>query len=290
MKLFLVLPTYNRKDALRRVLMQISNLSYSPEVFLKTCVVIAGSTDGTAEMITNDFPETIIVLGNSNWWYTHSMNEGFRYVEQFTPDYVLTLNDDVEFQPNYLQNLIIAAKEKGNQCIINSVSVNKSNHNQVVFSGVYKINKFLRKYYSYFPPLTELPFGTLKGIHPTLILSGRGILIPFNILKDLNYFDEIFPQYGSDDDFGLRAIKKGYKLFVSWDAQIFENTKLTSKGTAFNKPHFGEFVSSFFNKYSINSLRKTFIYSWRHGYKILLPLYIIFALAGTIKAWAFKYK
>lgn len=289
MNIFIVIPTHNRCERLQNVILHISKLLLPDNVTLNLCVVLAGSTDGTLEMIKQKYPEINVVYGKTSWWYTKCMNEGFKFVKQFEPEYILTLNDDVEFESDYLLNLIKALNTVGQDSIINSISIKNKFPNEVIFSGVFKINKWLRKYYHYIKPFSSISINELKGVHPTMIISGRGILIPFHILQELNYFDERFPQYGSDDDFGLRAIKKGYEIYISWDARIFEDITLTSKGTPFNKPSFKEFFFSFFNKYSINSLKKTAIYSWRHGYKLLFPFYILFTIAGTFKAYFFKY-
>ena len=130
----------------------------------------------------------------------------------------------------------------------------------------------------------------LTGLYPTWIISGRGILIPFQILQKLNYFDEKFPQYGSDDDFGLRAIEAGYKLMISRDLKLFEDTKLTSKGIAYNNDGIWTFITSFFNKYSINSIQKKIRFSIKHGYPILLPINIIISIIGTSYAYFIKYR
>jgi len=284
-----IIPTHNRKLFLEKLLLQLINNAIA-EISQKLIVVVSGSTDGTIEMLKSDFLDVKIIVGNDNWWYTKCMNEGFRFAEKQNPDFVLTLNDDIILSDDYFSQLQSLISKTDKTTIINSISLTAEKPHRVVNGGVKKYIRWRGKSIRYFRPFQEMPLAQLSGLYPTWIISGRGILIPYNILKELNYFDEKFPQYGSDDDFGLRAIKAGYKVLISRDLKIFENTRLTSKGAAFNKDGTITFIKSFFNKYSVNSLQKTIRYTIKHGYAVLLPLNILITIIGTSYAYFFKYR
>lgn len=289
LKVFIVLPTYNRKSELVKLLNQFK-FSFKTVIGYNVIVVVAGSTDGTIEMLKSDFPDVKIIEGNDKWWYTKCMNEGFRFVEKYDPDFVLTLNDDVILSDDYFSQLQKVISNTDKTTIVNSISLTVDNPHRVINGGVKRYIRWRGKSIRYFAPFAEVPLDQLAGLYPNWIISGRGILIPFKILRALNYFDEKFPQYGSDDDFGLRAIKAGYKVLISRDLKIYENTKLTSKGAAFNKDGTRTFIKSFFNKYSVNSLQKTIRYTLKHGYPILLPVNLLITIMGTSYAYFFKYR
>lgn len=284
-----IIPTHNRKLFLEKLLLQLIN-SANVEISQKLIVVVAGSTDGSIETLKSDFPAVKIIEGNDNWWYTKCMNEGFKAAEEYNPDFILTLNDDVVLADDYFEKLSDVIKTIDNYTIVNSISLTADKPHRIVNGGVKKYIRWRGKSIRYFKPFAEVPLDQLTGLYPTWIISGRGILIPYKILKALNYFDEKFPQYGSDDDFGLRAIKAGYKVLISRDLKIYENTKLTSKGAAFNKDGTITFIKSFFNKHSVNSLQKTIRYTLKHGYSILLPVNILITIVGTSYAYFFKYR
>ena len=45
----------------------------------------------------------------------------------------------------------------------------------------------------------------------------------------IGLLDENLVQYDSDDDFILRAKKMGIPVYISWDAIVYNHTKLTCK-------------------------------------------------------------
>jgi GT2 family glycosyltransferase len=287
MRIAIIITTFNRKELLRIILSQLLlQIGENDRII----VIDDGSSDGTNEMLNKEFPTISIVTGTGKWWYTRSVNEGFKFASRFQPDYFLTFNDDVEIYYNYIEKIKEAAAIAGKNCIINSVAINKDCPPKITFSGVKKFIRWNGRYVRYMHPFTEVNLKNLTGIYSTEIVSGRGLLIPSNIVTELNFFDERFPQYGSDDDFGLRALKKGYKMFICYDSRIIENTKTTSAVIAYNKSTIPSFLKSFFDKYSINSIRKTILYSWKHGYKIMLPVSILIFFLGTFYAHFFKYK
>jgi len=77
-KIVAVIPTYNRKNHLRVILNQLLNQKSLGIYLLDIVVVVDGSTDGTIEMLANEFSKVHMITGSGNWWYTKSMNIGFR--------------------------------------------------------------------------------------------------------------------------------------------------------------------------------------------------------------------
>ncbi len=288
-RLVIVIPTHNRRYLLFSLLGQIFNVDHS--LFeLVVIVVVDGSTDGTIEMLKKEFPQVHIVYGNGNWWYTKSMNEGFKYAEKLNPDFVLTLNDDINIQKNYIAQLASAIEKTPVNTIIGSVSVTNSQPYKVIFSGIKQIIWWRMKLVRYHPMFSDIPVNTFTGIHESLVLPGRGTLIPYHVLKDVNYFDEKFVQYHSDFDFSLRARKKGYLSVISWDALIFSYPEKTNSSSSFINTPFIKFAKSFFNKYSRLFIFDNVRYIARHGIKFLFPVTFIVFILASFKAHFLNYK
>ena len=279
LRLVIIIPTFNRKYLVNNLLHQIFGQELSLNIKLFVVVVNDGSNDGTSEILQNNFPEVHVVNGNGSWWYTKSMNEGFKYAKKLRPDFVLTLNDDIEIKTNYINSLVNSFKKICHNSLIGSLSLTLSKPYRIVSSGNRLKYKNIPKYNDLLPFNSMANLKELKGIHETVILPGRGILIPYSILSELNFFDERFPQYHSDGDFCHRAKREGCKIFISWDTRLYVHLEKTASGSSFLKTPFKKFIGNFFNRYSRTYLPSMSLYLWRHFPKILwLPNMIVFII------------
>ncbi len=279
-----VVPTYNRKEQLRFTLLNLKK-SKLENVLLLIIVVIDGSTDGTLEMLNDEFKEVCIVSGTGQWWFTKSLNQGIKKACEQKVDAILTLNDDVGFENDYIQKMVTAWLAKGKKSIIGSLSVSAEKPHKITYSGVAEFTKWNVKQISAISFHTPYDEKKYYGLVPTISLVTRGMITSPAVFKALNFLDERMIQYGSDEDFGLRAHKAGYKLFMNYDALIYENEKLTGKGNPRIEKSIIQFTRQFFNLYSKISIKKTILMIWKHGYKLLLPLTLLYIIAGSYKSF-----
>ena len=285
MKIALVIPTFNRITCLKQMIQSVENQEKLGEVSLSIIVVNDGSTDGTSEYLSKK-KDIYVVEGNGDWWYTKSLNEGMKYAVSTGVDFVLTLNDDLILPKNYVFSLSQAVMVVGNNCIIGSISLTADVPNRIFFSGIKKVNFNTFSTESYLPFMSKVELSQLKGIFPSYSLPGRGIIIPVSILIDLNYFDEKFIQYGSDTDFCYRARKNGYKVFVSYDAQIFSYWKETGKGSPFIKQSVISYTKNvFFNKYSARYFGNNIRMLQKHYNLWLFPFLLTKVFLAKFKAY-----
>lgn len=281
-KVSVVIPTFNRRDMLQKILTQI----YSQDItgiHLFVVVVVDGSTDGTLEMLESMFPQVYVVRGTGNWWYTKSMNKGFEVVRMLRSDYILTLNDDCEIPANYLRTMMMDATECPEDSILGSMSFTLSKPHRLTFSGSFAFRQWRFKYINYHKTLSVIDPATLSGIHPSLVLPGRGMLFPLSLLNPLKGFDEKFVQYASDYDFCFRARKKGAKVFITWNTCVFENTETTGLGTPWLQESWGDFLKGFLSPVSKNYIVKYIRFIARHGILLLLPVSLIFIFVAHFK-------
>ena len=217
------------------------------------------------------------------------MNEGFKKSIEFGYEYVLILNDDIEIQPDYLKTLLNDYSTLPSNSILGSASISINKPHQIESAGTKQFIKWRLKFVPYFKGF-KLMNENFRGIHKSWTLSGRGTLIPVSIFNQIGLYDEKLVQYGSDDEFCIRANLNNIPVYISWNALIYNNTQLTSKGSAFKKEGLLTLLKSFYNKYSVNSLYKhVYLYN-KYGYKLLLPLYLLIVISGTIKAYYFNYR
>jgi glycosyltransferase involved in cell wall biosynthesis len=101
MKLSVVIPTYNRKDSLRRTLDGLSRQAY-PAADFEAVVVSDGSTDGTDEMLAEyakSAPFSLRTIAQPNSGPSAARNRGYREAQH---EVIVFLDDDVEPVPEFL--------------------------------------------------------------------------------------------------------------------------------------------------------------------------------------------
>lgn len=285
MSFAVIIPSFNRKELLARLLSQLFVQLETDDIVV---VVNDGSTDGTSEMLNKEFPQVIEVLGDGNWWYTRSINEGLKKAIKMGVNHYLLLNDDIEIDQIYISTLReSASKEK--KAIIGSLSVTYDKPHLITFSGVRKFEWWRYRSVDYHEPFANVPLESLSEMVESEFLPGRGMLIPAVVIEAIGLLDEDYVQYGSDDEICMRAKKHGFNVFVNWNAVIYSHHKLTGAGSTFVKESLWQHLSGYFNKYSRNYWKKYVKNILNYGIKSLFPLTILIIILGNLKSF-FKYR
>ncbi|MCP5047354.1 MAG: glycosyltransferase family 2 protein [bacterium] len=290
----IVIPTFNRKDCLRTLLLQLNRQVMDGADYqyrLSVTVVVDGSGDGTLEMLQTEFPDATVVKGTGDWWWTRSVNEGCKAAVKKGADAVLLMNDDTEIKDDYMQALLNAARQEPD-AVIGSLNITLETPPLIYFSGVKKINWWKAqsvRYHQMFAPYHETapPAAAMTGLHPSVLLMGRGLFIPVRVLETTGYLDEkSFPQYKADVDFVLTAGENNIKTLISWDAVIYSHMGLTGKGATFTDQGFFTFLAAFFRRNTYINLTDSFRYYKKHCPVYLLPIsYIIDKMRLIYSYW-----
>lgn len=115
MQLSVVIPTYNRKASLLRLLSSLSSQTLAPDQF-EVIVVDDGSTDGTREALASlDTPFALRVLSQANAGPGAARNRG---VHAATSDLIVFIDDDTVPVPGLLARHAQLHAERSNAVII----------------------------------------------------------------------------------------------------------------------------------------------------------------------------
>lgn len=271
MRLAVVIPTFNRREILKRLLLQISEQKVGLNYDLEVAVAVDGSTDGTLEMLSDQFPNVKVVTGSGNWWFTKSLNKGVELALEQGVDYVMTTNDDVVLEDDFFKKIGAYLNSPAKRQLLGVVSYSLEDKRHITSPGVRKMIWWRAKAATYFEHLEKVDPESLTGIVSSTILPTRGLLIPVEALEELNLFDEKFPQYYSDSDFCLRALKKNWDVNLTYDVCLYTMDALSAP-TASARNSFQDLLDSMRNPYSRDYYKHIVRYYWRHGNRLVYPI------------------
>lgn len=211
MMLYIVTPVYNRKKFTENYLDALSKQSVKD---FKVIIIDDGSTDGTSEMIEQEFPEVILLKKEGDLWWAEATNVGVRYALEHDADYIMTLNDDTLPTEDFVEKMLFWAEKKP-KALLGAFAINAIN-GKAVYGGEIrswapgKKSRIL---------LNELPLNDQHGLHKVNIFPGRGLLIPVEVFRQIGLYDsKNLPQTYADHDFTCRAIGAGYDIYCNYDA------------------------------------------------------------------------
>lgn len=103
----IVIVNWNTRDYLRACLRTVCQ---SEGVTMRVLVVDNASTDGSADMVRQEFPDVEVLVNADNEGYPRANNTGLRHLgypqSSDTPRYALLLNPDTELPPDALAEMV----------------------------------------------------------------------------------------------------------------------------------------------------------------------------------------
>lgn len=210
--IYIVTPVFNRKNFTEKYIEAL--LSQTNKNF-KIIIVDDGSTDGTAVMIEQNFPEVILLKEKGDLWWAEATNIGIKYALKEGADYIMTLNDDTVPFKDYIEKMYYWIEKEPN-ALLGAFAVDAYS-NKPVFGGEI-LNWKTTKYENL---LSKYKEDELKGIKEVNVFPGRGLVIPSKVFKKIGFYDsKNFPQTVADLDFTCRAYNSGFKIYCNYDAKI----------------------------------------------------------------------
>ena len=278
-----IVAVHNNKEDTREFLESIKCVSYPN---YKVIIVDDGSTDGTEEMLRQEYPEVILLKGDGNLWWTLAANMGIEKAIELGADYVLLMNNDTVGDKEFISTLVDTA-ERNPKSITFSKAYFYNSPKRINNLG-WEIN-WLRGGFR----KTEL--GKLdKGqydVQRDSIAANANMLINTTFFQELGMFDHAnFPQYYSDVDFTYRAYKRGFRIICEPKSIIWNKGQGTTKSRI---PQRASLLTTFkylaTDRRSPRNFHDTATFYRRHCPKPLLP-YILahnafFVLAGSLVLW-----
>lgn len=266
--IYVVIPVYNRKHFTKDCLVSLREQTYRNH---KVIIVDDGSTDGTKEMLAQEFPEVIVLFGDGNLFWTKAINMGIRKALDLGASYVLTLNNDTVATPDFLEKMMYWSERTPN-ALLGAFDLNFKTKEPYYAGEI--VNWPLAKSRML---LEELNKTDLQGIREVSLFPARGLLIPRKVFDTVGlYAEKELPHYMADYDFTLLAARNGFKVYCNYDAKLYTypeeggDTKIKLK-----KKSFKNYYDHLFSIKGGANLRNFTIYTFRNCPWQYIPLSLV---------------
>lgn len=197
MRIAVLLTCHNRKDKTRNCLKSLFSvrMEHQCDVFLTD----DGSTDGTSEMIKNEFPVVHLLKGDGTLFWNRGMYMAWKEAALFDYDYFLWLNDDIELYNCFLDELLDCSNILNNKGVVSGL-VEDRDHSTILYGG-YDDNKKI--------------LNATGKMTPIKFMNGNVVLIPKYVYEEVGMLDPYYHHDMGDLDYGLMAIKKGIRVVTT---------------------------------------------------------------------------
>lgn len=230
--LSIVIVNWNTCDLLRRCLASIGQ--FSPRNSYEVIVVDNASDDGSAEMVSAEYPSVILIKNTKNQGYAAGNNLGIGMAKG---DLILTLNPDTEFFDNSLEKACEILSSRVSVGVLSGRLLNRDGSTQKSIRG--------------FPKPWDLfcDFVGLSRLFPRSNLFARYRQIGFDYDKELEVeqpmgtfllfrrdaldkvgkLDEQFPIFFNEVDLLMRIRNEGFTVLYSPEVKLYHEGGASTK-------------------------------------------------------------
>ena len=254
MTVFVLIPVFNRLIHTRRVIQELRKQVLGEA--LRIIIIDDGSTDGTREFLAQQVDVTTLEGDGSLWW-GGAIDLGLRHVLPLASktDYVLFLNNDTWFAPNFIETLLRESLKAGGAAV---GSVIHEENRDVPLASIgprININRVV-----VWDLLSELRLDEIRKPKPVYrvdALSGRGTLYPASLFQQHGGMrPRLLPHYLADYEIAMRFARDAkIPLLVSSEAIVYSPPVYGNRIT-----HLGRWERLFGRRSSSNVIRRLAFY------------------------------
>ncbi|MBN2593271.1 MAG: glycosyltransferase family 2 protein [Sedimentisphaerales bacterium] len=223
MDVSIIIVSWNTKGLLRDCLSSVCE--NAGEIDYEIIVIDNASTDGSAEMVKNDFKQVILIENSENRGFAAANNQGMAIAKG---RYVLLLNSDTVVLDDAIANTARFADENPQAAVIGCRVLNPDRTLQrtcFMFPSV--LNMLLSSTYLYklFPKSRffgreQMTWWNRNDVRPVDVVTGCYMLVRREAIDQVGMMDERFFMYCEETDWCYRFREKGWMVMFAPVGQI----------------------------------------------------------------------
>jgi N-acetylglucosaminyl-diphospho-decaprenol L-rhamnosyltransferase len=260
----IVIVNWNTKDLLRRCLQTVT--ASTGDVTYDVIVVDNASSDGSPDMVRDEFPQVMLMTSDTNGGFSYGNNLGLRALgfsdnggaAPKAPRYALLLNPDTEVPPNALCEMVAYMDvhpqmgAAGPKLVLPDGSLDlacrRSFPTPMValyrFSGLAKLfpnsPRFARYNMTYVDENIELEVDCVVGAY---------MQIRREAIAQVGLLDETFFMYGEDIDWAFRIKQAGWTIFYNPAVTVKHVKRAASRKSKRAQQEFSRAMLIFYRKH-----------------------------------------
>lgn len=226
-KVAIIILTCNQEELLKKCLSSLKEKTEYKNY--KTYVIDDSGKDYLSKKIKSKFKWVKFSFNKKNIGYSKSINLGIKKaLKDFSPDYFVLLNDDLEFiEKDWLNKMIKIGESNEKIGILGCKLIYPDGSLQWFFKNgkmhFIKNKNNIKE--------TEETF-KIKEVED---IFGACTIIKKKVINEIGFYDESFsPLYGEETDFCYRAGKKGFKIVYVGSTKIIHYGSASKKILEFN--------------------------------------------------------
>lgn len=218
-----IIVSFNVKGLLNQCLHSL--LHHDQEISLEIIIIDNNSTDGTSQMISEEFIEVrniSYIRNHKNLGFAKANNQAIKYCKG---DYILFLNPDTIVKERTIRSLVEYLESHPDVGIVSPKIF--SPQGKLCLSCGKKLNIYstlieLSGLYKFLPSLGKHRFANWDYDQTKDVdwVSGVCFLTRKSVLEKVRGFDEVFFMYAEDVDLCLRVKDVGYRVVFNPNAEI----------------------------------------------------------------------
>lgn len=218
-KVIIIVINYNGFSDTVECVESLKKINYTN--FEYEIIVVDNGSFNDFEKLKNKFvaDNNVVVLdAGSNLGFSGGNNLGIRYAFDKGADYILLLNNDTLVEPNFLDYMVMSAKENSDDVVVTNKIMCEAERNTIWYAGG-SFNSKTSRTVAF--GINEEDCEKYSGRREVSFASGCCMLIPINIINAVGLMCEDYFLYCEDTDYCLRILNAGFKILYEPKAKIY---------------------------------------------------------------------
>ena len=206
-QIYFIIVTYNAMPWAERCFSSLQNSS----VPVHTIVVDNGSTDGTQDFLTKNFPEVELIQSRENMGFGKANNLGIERAYKKGADFFYLMNQDAWIFEDTVQNLLAVFNNyelKNEIGILSPMHLDGSGKNLDLFLDKYIAHNFENRL------ISDLYLKSLKSFYELKFINAAHWFLPKKTIETVGGFNPYFFHYGEDQEYVNRLHFHGKKILL----------------------------------------------------------------------------